>query len=292
MIVPTSVVGLDETACLRSLLMNKFSINFCSTYSIRPSKLFEGVDQRLCIYIGKAEKTEASKVLSSKYYHWNSDERETLFANLAYSNSLIYETLNRIAQTGSSHSISILEKFRLKNSKPVSRYYCKDKSGHKINYHRSPRYWIRAINFDPYFKSSNRSRSIHHVRDIYFFEKETAKFIGAILNSSLFFFWFICLGNGRNITGSDVYLMPVGDIEGEILKKISSLFDDLMADYQKNSLIRIRQDCEFQEFRQNLSKHIIDEIDRVLAQHYGFTDEELDFIINYDIKYRMGRDSK
>jgi hypothetical protein len=30
----------------------------------------------------------------------------------------------------------------------------------------------------------------------------------------------------------------------------------------------------------------------VLAQHYGFTDEELDFIINYDIKYRMGRDSE
>ena len=27
----------------------------------------------------------------------------------------------------------------------------------------------------------------------------------------------------------------------------------------------------------------------MLAKHYGFTDEELDFIINYDIKYRMGR---
>jgi len=36
---------------------------------------------------------------------------------------------------------------------------------------------------------------------------------------------------------------------------------------------------------------IIYAIDRVLARHYGFTDEELDFIINYDIKYRMGRDS-
>ncbi len=40
-----------------------------------------------------------------------------------------------------------------------------------------------------------------------------------------------------------------------------------------------------------------DEIDRVLAQHYGVIDEELDFIpsaglraaINYDIKYRKGR---
>ena len=39
------------------------------------------------------------------------------------------------------------------------------------------------------------------------------------------------------------------------------------------------------------SKPIIDEIDRVLAQHYGFTAEELDFIINYDIKYCMGRDN-
>lgn len=26
----------------------------------------------------------------------------------------------------------------------------------------------------------------------------------------------------------------------------------------------------------------------MLAKHYGFTEEELDFIINYDIKYRRG----
>ena len=31
----------------------------------------------------------------------------------------------------------------------------------------------------------------------------------------------------------------------------------------------------------------VEEIDRVLAQHYCFTDEKLDFIINYDIKYRL-----
>ena len=39
---------------------------------------------------------------------------------------------------------------------------------------------------------------------------------------------------------------------------------------------------------QSFSKPIIDEIDELLAKHYGFTEEELDFIINYDIKYRMG----
>lgn len=28
------------------------------------------------------------------------------------------------------------------------------------------------------------------------------------------------------------------------------------------------------------------------ARHHGFTDEEPNFIINYDIKYRMGREAE
>ena len=40
-----------------------------------------------------------------------------------------------------------------------------------------------------------------------------------------------------------------------------------------------------------LSKGMIDRIDSGLAEHYGFTDEELDFISNYDVKYRMGREA-
>ena len=45
---------------------------------------------------------------------------------------------------------------------------------------------------------------------------------------------------------------------------------------------------EYKEMKALLSKRYVDKIDRGLAKHYGFTDEELDFIINYDIKYRMG----
>ena len=39
------------------------------------------------------------------------------------------------------------------------------------------------------------------------------------------------------------------------------------------------------------SSAILDEIDHVLAQQYGFTPEELDWLLNYDIQYRMGRDA-
>ena len=38
---------------------------------------------------------------------------------------------------------------------------------------------------------------------------------------------------------------------------------------------------------------IIGEISTLLALHYyGSTAEELDFILNYDIKYRLGRDTE
>ena len=66
-----------------------------------------------------------------------------------------------------------------------------------------------------------------------------------------------------------------------------------MADFKENSVIRKRNDgVEFQEFYPAESKSILDEIDTGLAGHYGFTEEELDFILNYDIKYRLGRDTE
>ena len=37
-------------------------------------------------------------------------------------------------------------------------------------------------------------------------------------------------------------------------------------------------------------KALIDELESNLASHYGFAEEDLDFLVNYDIKYRMGRE--
>ena len=68
----------------------------------------------------------------------------------------------------------------------------------------------------------------------------------------------------------------------------------LFADYEIN---KTRKDTYYKSTGRNViydeyypkkSKKMIDKIDKALTKHYGFTEEELDFIINYDIKYRMG----
>ena len=76
---------------------------------------------------------------------------------------------------------------------------------------------------------------------------------------------------------------------------LSQLTDELMGSFKRHSQrkktrYKATGEVVYDEFDQKPSKPIVDKIDRVLAQHYGFTEEELDFIINYDIKYRMGRE--
>ena len=102
------------------------------------------------------------------------------------------------------------------------------------------------MDFEQYFKSETRNRSIHHFRNLYFLKETEGKSIGAILNSSLFFFWFISIGNGRNITGADVEQFPVGPLSEAVCMRLVVLFDKLMDDYKRNSIIRIRKDSKFQ----------------------------------------------
>jgi hypothetical protein len=292
MIVPAGILGVDEAVSLRSVLLNRFNQNWCSTYAIRPSKLFDGVDQRLCIYLSQRSGDSETIIRTTRYHHWSTDERQALFSKIEYSKSFNHTRLNRIPQLGSADAASILQKLEIKWQKLAIHYYSSGKHGLLMHYHRSPRYWIRAMDFEQYFKSPTRSRSVHHFRDIYFADKKCGKFVGALLNSTLFFFWFVSVGNGRNITGTDVEQIPIGDVDASALTEAGKAFDRLMKDYDKNSFVREREDCEFQEFKPSLSKPIIDEIDTVLAKHYGFTEEELDFIINYDIKYRLRRDKE
>ena len=99
--------------------------------------------------------------------------------------------------------------------------------------------------------------------------------------------------NLREIESFPIELDSMSEI---IKKKLASISNKLMDDLKrhanrKEAYYKATGKVIYDEFYPKYSKSIIDEIDRILAQHFGFTDEELDFIINYDIKYRMGLDN-
>ncbi len=89
------------------------------------------------------------------------------------------------------------------------------------------------------------------------------------------------------------YPIGIDEMDENHKEHLSALSSKLMQDlklhaHRKQAYYKATGRVIYDEFFPRHSKPIIDKIDHVLAQHYGFTDEELDFIINYDIKYRMG----
>ena len=154
------------------------------------------------------------------------------------------------------------------------------------------------MDFAPYFRNERDGEQIStQVKALNLATKQDASTMVAALNSSLFYWWFLLLSDCRHLNLREIESFPLGlERMGKSTKqRLARLTDDLMESFRLHSQ---RKETRYQttgkvvydEFNQKPSKPIVDKIDRVLAEHYGFTDEELDFIINYDIKYRMGRE--
>ena len=117
----------------------------------------------------------------------------------------------------------------------------------------------------------------------------------AIICSSTFFLWWLSLSDCYHLNKPEVVNFKYDYNDQANSTILIDLYDKLKKDLLDKSERRVYNyktsgRVEYDEFYMKKSKLIIDEIDTVLAKHYGFTEEELDFIINYDIKYRMGKE--
>jgi hypothetical protein len=295
MIVQLSSVCTDRMSELQEKIRTSSSVAWFSNFDDRPAKLFDGLEHiRASIIISQilgGVKPQAM-LYSTNLVRWYTMCRPTLFQLLAYAIVRNLDIPGSIPKIGDNQLKSLIGKIRQKKC-TVGDVYNRD-SQYRVHYYRSPLYWIRGMDFLPMFESATATRSIHHFKDFNLIDANYIKPVGCLINSTLFYVWFIVYGNGRNVALRDIQTFPC-DVKLLYLQqgnKLEELFAKLMKDYQDNSKTQPRKDgVKFQEFYPSLSKPIIDEIDRVLAKHYGFTDEELDFIINYDIKYRMGLDN-
>ncbi len=286
MILPIGLVSISDTESLRQLLHQVFKSTWTSNFAIRPAKLFEGVEQRLTIFLGNQHSGQQQS-FSTKYHQWYVDERPFLFPKIEYCETASLGKDSAIPKLGSQTGANIVSKIRMNNGRKVAEVLRK-RGLANLYFHRTPGYWIRVMDFEPFFKSPTSNRSIHHIRELSVTDSTITKFVGAALSSSLYFFWFFAVGNCRNLTLDDVRSFPIGEPSTQTLQHVNRLFDMLMESYRANSVIKSRGITRFQEFNWTASKPIVDEIDAVMAQHYGLSEEELDFIINYDIKIRMG----
>ena len=290
-IVPISAVCTDRTESFQKFISDNYS-RWVSSFDIFPSRLFNGAAQRLSILLLLNSKKERT-LFVTKYYRWYENERTNLIHKLSYIPNNNFAEIGWLARINNIIGFSILNK--LPRKKIVNFIYSPNET--IIYVHRIINNFVKAISFEPYFKKS--SGEVTHSDDFKKLEspKKYQELNTALLNSNLFYFYWRIHGDGFHCGFKDIEKFPADllSLSNSNSESIKVLSINLVKDLKKNSERRIRNQektgrVELQTFFVGKSKTLIDEIDKILAEHYGFTEEELDFIINYDIKYRMGKE--
>jgi len=297
MIVPVSSVCTDGYAPLQALL-HATGTSLISNYNDRPSRLFNGLEHSRLSIILHEKQPQNRRTFSTTYNKWNAVERPYLFQLLSYVNTTGLNLSGTRVKIGSLAEAKILRKFSGEDA--LIGQYITNYGGQAIYYTRKLSHFVQILDFIPtILDSNNRKREPSELKKLTFNREVDRDVFLAMLNSNLFYWLLTTYSDCRNLNKREINLVRFNltNADSITVSKLRRLSRRLMDDLRQNSEMRrmsypdagiLTIQCTYPR----RSKAIIDEIDRVLAEHYGFTEEELDFIINYDIKYRMGKDAE
>jgi hypothetical protein len=285
MIVPVSSVSAESYQALNALFLPY--LRWISTYSNRPAKLFAGVEQRLTILLAQTD-LQAS-VLTSPYQHWYEAEREHLFHMLTYCPASSWQYTGMPIKSG--HAVAEQIFARLSRQKALQHMLAPNSAASGVWVHDGPTYWVRALSFEP--NPGLKSQRSDHYHRIPARTQAEASMLSALLSSSTFYLFYKLVSNCRDLGHKEWLQFPFERPETAKELRLVQLGKGLAERLQITAAKRTRHYASgaivYEEYYPARAKDILDEIDRVLASHYGFTAEELDFIIQHDLKYRMGR---
>ncbi|HZR39356.1 MAG TPA: DNA methyltransferase, partial [Ktedonobacteraceae bacterium] len=301
LIVPLSICGGERFEQLRRTLSSSTQHLWLANFEIFPCRLFDGAFQRLSLLIARHGSGESCAIHVTKIQRWYASERPHLLDLITYTltqhttKSHVFPKLAAPLQEIILHKV--LEKSR---GASIAILLTPQKTEHSVYYQEATNYWMKAVCRVPFYKKNGIMMQPPHGRFLFLRDKTTAHAIMALMNSSLFYLWFATYSDGFHLSHALVKAFPAGE-NLTAVPELASLSLQLEEDIKAHTQLTTRNTkpdsqrnkqgllIELEEYHMARSKSLLDEIDRVLAKYYGFTNQELDFIINYDIKYRMGK---
>ena len=285
MIVPISAFSNRSMRKFQEHL-KKYPTLHISNFHQRPAQLFHGVLQRLSIFHINNSKIQKANIHTTSVIRWYTEAREILFNNLKY--HLTPQFKQRIFKVGNNIENSILEKYRDHKEIGIHLLPTSQANNNFVAYRTAGGgYWWTFLNSK--FQTESLSNKI-----AYFANPYDARVFMATLNSSLFWWYYLTSYDLFNLKDYMIFSFQFNYPENKPLERdLIYLAERLQTELLGNAIqyrieSKTRGSSYTFTYQNSHSKSTLDQIDRVLANHYGFTDEELDFIINYDIKYRMG----
>jgi hypothetical protein len=289
-IVPVSSTATEGYLPLQKEILKREL--FVSCYDDRPAHLFNDLDKNTLSIILMGGRVKSVSGYATRLCRWSGDERTHLFESLKYQPFQESKLIGCIAKIGTSIEESIWKKLWA-HDKPLASYYSKY-SKHAVFYSRKVNSFLQVLDFTPEVRDGKGSlRPPSEFKELTFETDLNAKSVYCGLSSSLFRWFVDVTTDGSHLNKREIDNFPFDPFKFQSKQSdVLGITKRLSKNLLENSEVRVmKYTHDTLSVQCIISKHakpIIDEIDRALAGHYGLTDEELDFIINYDIKYRMG----
>lgn len=270
-VIPISFVSTTRMKGIRDYAYKKLSKMFVLNFADRPDCLFDGVHQKLTILFGVKGSTKCS-VYSSSYYHWYSDERDELLDNATI--LPVKPTDKYIPKIGAKFEQSIFDKILSAEGKTLPEIGKATENSSSVYLNMRGCFWMKAFSFNPGSKEYNKFDC----------PAEMQPYILCLLNSNLYFLYWTVVSDCWHITGKELsgFTIPIKGIDFEAFKDLASKLEQRLEETKK--YIGSKQTAY--EYKHKDCKKEIDDIDVALQQIYRLSNEEIEFLRNYKIRYR------
>ena len=282
-IIPMSFTSSDAMGQVYRLLFGNCDTLKVSSFSNRPKQIFEDAGLRVSIISFAKTETPMKHLLTTKMMRRRKDEpMKQLMDNLQFVESLPYVLTARLPKVGSNNETQVLNKI-LELPHRVKDFFAND--GKPLYYRAAGGRYFNVVTDYSTFTSAEKQLNLRYHRQI-----------GLCLSSTLFWFYQQVYTDGLNLKQSEIKNFPLPNFDKmpkEILSVFNKLYSRYLEDIETKANRRIASGDSsynvdsFKEYKIVRSKAIIDEIDDYICPLYGLTQEETDFIKNYELEFRL-----
>ena len=281
-IVPISLTSSDSLTGVHRILMGNCDTIHISSYAVRPKPVFENAVVNTSILLFQKTGTPCQHLYSTKMHRrGNEFDLQKLIDNLQYVDVKGQTLYGRIPKIGSEIEKNILNKlFKQKKLGTLVKT-----SGSPIIYRFAGGRYFKVV--------TNYSNGSSAERTICFANKKIADAVGCILSSNLSFWFYQIFSDNLNWKTYEIENFTLPQLSTENVEYLDKLYSRYLTDIEAKANVRTTSGestynvDSFKEYKIVRSKAIIDEIDDYICPLYGLSQEETDFIKNYELEFRL-----
>lgn len=272
-VIPLSYVSTPRMKKIREELYVAVPEQYILSYSDRPDCLFTSVHQKLCILLGR-NKNGAKDISTGNYRYWYKEERQDLFSTAEVVENNYIED-DYIPKLGTKLDVSVYRRLTAFETPIINLL---ERDGQLLYLNMRAAFWIKAFLNEhagaeyKTFKCANQ---------------EYANFCMCLLNSSLFWWYWICVSDCWHITRKELLGFKVPAIAD--FAEVNRLAVVLENQLEETKLYVGTKQTEY-EYKHKECVNTIHQIDDYINDLYGLTEEEGLYIKNFAYRYRIGGD--